>query len=344
MEEGNTTLTPTPEAISNQLSAAESASNLAAAVLLCPTFLVGLVGNGLYLWVLGLQMKRTVTTLLFLHLISCYFLFTLLIPFFIVSLFMGFHWVFGTVMCKVVNTCISVAMFSSVFLLTLISLDRYTLTHHPIWCRTHRTVPQARKLVVGMWLVSIALSAPYLAFRETREVAGGRIICKNNYALYGEGNGTGMQDMGRQVHLALFVVRFLLGLLLPFCTIAGCYSRVGLMMKKKKLAWAGKPFKVLVTVVLSFFLAWLPYHLYHGLKLFKRELPESVTVTCLIIYTFASCFNACFTPMLYLFVEEKFLQVFRTSLLTLVKLAFVDELGSSVPELSGRHGSEVESA
>ncbi|XP_039368940.1 probable G-protein coupled receptor 33 [Mauremys reevesii] len=342
MDRGNMTLPPTTGANSSQTPGAVSTTHLAAAVLLIPTFLVGVVGNGLYLWMLALKMRRTVTTLWFLNLVSCSLLFTLLIPFFIVSLLMGFHWVFGTAMCKLLNSFISVGMFSSVFLLTLISLDRYTLTHHPIWSRNHRTVSRARKLVVGVWLASFGLSAPYLAFRETRLVDGGRIICINNYAPSADWNAAEMQDLGRRVHLAVFMVRLLLGFLLPFCTIAGCYGRVGLKMKEKKLAWAGKPFKVMVTAVISFFIGWLPYHLYHGLKLYKKDVPQSVTGALLVIYTFTSCFNACFTPILYLFVGEKFWQVFRMSLLTLVKAAFVDDLGSSAHEYSGRHGSEVE--
>ncbi|XP_053866320.1 probable G-protein coupled receptor 33 [Malaclemys terrapin pileata] len=344
MDRGNTNIPPTTGANSSQVPVAVSAAHLASAVLLFPTFLVGVVGNGLYLWVLGLKMRRTVTTLWFLHLVSCSLLFTLLIPFFIVSLLMDFHWVFGTAMCKLLNTCISVGMFTSVFLLTLISLDRYTLTHRPIWCRHNRTLPRAGKLVVCLWLASFGLSAPYLAFRETRVLEGGRIICINNYAPSGDWNGVETQDLGRQVHLAVFIVRFLLGFLLPFCTIVVCYVHVGLKMKEKKLVWAGKPFKVMVAAMVSFFLGWLPYHLYHGLKLSNKEVPESVMGALLVIYTFTSCFNACFTPILYLFVGEKFWQVFSMSLLTLVKAAFVDDLGSSASESSGRHGSEVENA
>ncbi|XP_039369262.1 probable G-protein coupled receptor 33 [Mauremys reevesii] len=307
--------------------------HLTSAVLLFITFLVGVVGNGLYLWVLGLKMKRTVTTLWFLHLVFCYLLFTLLIPFFAVYVLLDFHWVFGMATCKLLNAFGSMGMFSSVFLLTCISLDRYTLTHHPIWSRNHRTLPQAGKLVVGVWLASFGLSTPYLAFRETREVDGGRIACINNYNISGDWNGTKTQDLGRRVHLAIFIVRFLLGFLLPFCTITGCYIRVGLKMKEKKLVWAGKPFKVMVAAMVSFFLGWLPYHLYHGLKLYKKEMPESVTGALLVIYTFTSCFNAAFSPILYLFVGEKFWQVFRTSLLTLVKTAFADDLDISVPSL-----------
>uniref|UniRef100_A0A8C3T4G4 Probable G-protein coupled receptor 33 n=1 Tax=Chelydra serpentina TaxID=8475 RepID=A0A8C3T4G4_CHESE len=319
------------------VNTAVNTTHLAVAVLLFTTFPVGVVGNGLYLWVLGLKMRRTVTTLWFLHLVSCSLLFTLLIPFFAVYVLLGLHWVFGTAMCKLINTCISVAMFSSVFLLTLISLDRYILTHHPIWSRHHRTLPRAGKLAVGVWLASFGLSTPYLAFRETRVVDRGRIICINNYALSGDWNGAEVQNLDRRVHLAVYMARFLLGFLLPFCTIVGCYVRMGLKMKEKKLAWAGKPFKIMVAAVVSFFLCWLPFHLHHGLQLYKKEVPESVTGAFLVIHTFTSCFNACFTPILYLFVGEKFGQVFRTSLLALVKAAFVDDIGSSGPEYSGRH-------
>ncbi|CAM4624950.1 unnamed protein product [Lepidochelys olivacea] len=308
------TLPPTTGANSSQTPAAVSTSHLASAVLLFPTFLVGVVGNGLYLWVLGLKMRRSVTTLWFLHLMSSLLLLTLLIPFFIVSLLMGLHWVFGMVLRKLLNTCISVGMFSSVFHLTL--------TNHPNWSRNHRTVPRAGKLVVGMWLASFGLSPPYLAFRETQVVDGGRIICINNYALSGDWNRAKMQELGRWVNVAIFMVRFLLGFLLPFCTMVGCYVRLGLKMKEKKLAQTKKPFKVMVAAVVSFFLGWLPYHLHHGLKLSKKEMPELVMGALFVIYTFTSCFNACFTPILYLFVGEKFWQVFRTSLLTLVKSSF----------------------
>ncbi|XP_032659220.1 putative G-protein coupled receptor 33 [Chelonoidis abingdonii] len=340
MDRGNTPLPPTTGVNSSQTPAAVSATHLASALLLCPTFLVGVLGIRLYLWVPGLKMRRMVTTLWFLHLVSCSLFFTLLTRFFSVYLLLDFHWVFNMATCKFLNTCISMDMFSSVSLLTLISLDRYTLTHHPIWSWHNRTLPWAGKLVMGIWLASFTLSTPYLSFRDTH-VDVGRITCINNYTLSRNWNGAKTQDLGRRVHLAVFIVRFLLGFLLPFCIIVICYVRVELKMKEKKLVWAGKPFKVMVAVMVSFFLGWLPYHLYHGLKLSKKEVPESVMGALLVIHTFTSCFNACFTPILYLFVEEKSWQVFRTSLLTLVKAAFVDDLGSSASESSGRQGSEV---
>lgn len=113
-------------------------------------------------------------------------------------------------------------------------------------------------------------------------------------------------------------------------------------MKKSGLARSRKPFKVMVTAVVSSFVCWLPYHLCHGLLLYENALLVSFTSTFLLIYTLLTCFNTCCIPVLYIFVGEMFWQVLRMSLMTLVKAAFIDDLGSEAPEPSGKQGTEVE--
>ncbi|XP_075763935.1 putative G-protein coupled receptor 33 [Pelodiscus sinensis] len=324
MEQGNGTLPSVTWANSSQSSVPTKDVQLVAAGLLFPTVLVGVVGNGLYLWVLGWKMKRTVTTLWFLHLVSCSLLFTLLIPFFIIYILMGFHWALGTIMCKLISACTHLVMFSSVFLLALISLDRYTRTCHRFWSQHHCTVRKAKKLVAGAWLVSLALSAPYLAFQDTSTLGDGRVTCTNYYYISRDQAGDAWK---KHVHFTLFMSRFLLGFLLPLCVIAGCYIRMGLTMKEKGLSRSGKPFKVMVAAVVSFFFGWLPYHLYYGLMLYKDG-PKSLTVIFQLICVIMFCANVCFTPVLYLFVGQMFQQVFRMSLISLVKAAFYEDLDS----------------
>ncbi|CAM5176045.1 unnamed protein product [Eretmochelys imbricata] len=342
MDRGNMTLSPVTWTNSSQPPASMKSTNLAIAVLLFATFLVGVVGNGLYLWVLGLKMRRTVTTLWFLHLVSCSLLFTLILPFFTVHVLLGFHWVFGMAMCKVLSACTHLGMFSSVFLLALISLDRYTLTCHPVWSRRHRTMSWGRKMVLGVWLASFTLSAPYLAFQETWEKEGGKVICTTYYILSRDQDRAETQAWRIHMYVVLFVVRFLLGFLLPFCIIAGCYGRMGLEMKEKGLARSRKPIKVMVAAVVSFFCGWLPYHLYQSLTLL-RDVPQSLTDAFLLVSIIMFCFNVCFTPVLYLFVGQTFHQVLRTSLFAQVKAAFHEDLDSDVsgPDSRGRTGEKL---
>ncbi|XP_054854894.1 probable G-protein coupled receptor 33 [Eublepharis macularius] len=297
--------------------------NLAMGISNLVAFLVGTSVNGLFLWVLAMKMKRTVTTLWFLNLILIYFMSSSYIPFFAVYFLLDFHWVFGAIMCKVVNSLGSLGMFITVFLITIISIDRYLLICHPIWSQYNRTVPRARRLIAGVWLTSFALSAPYLAFRETREAEKGKITCVNNYALSSDWGSPRIEALRNLIHLTLFLVRFLLAFLIPFCIITGCYCRMRSELKKKRWVRNKKPFRILAIAVASFFVCWLPYHLYHGLSLFKR-VPDGLLLPLQGIFIITRCFNFCVTPILYLFVGEKFQQICKMSLLGLLKKAFVD--------------------
>nr|XP_056702347.1 probable G-protein coupled receptor 33 [Euleptes europaea] len=300
-----------------------SFTNVAVGIVILVSLLVGTVSNGLFLWVLGMKMKRTVNTLWFSHLIFTYLLFCTFLPFFAVYSFFGFHWVFGTVVCKLINSLFSLTMFTTVFLLTVVSLDRYLLICHPVWSQHNRTVPRARRLVAGVWLSSFALSLPYLAFQETRVLETGRTTCVSNFAFSSDWDEPETQGLRARLHLALFVVRFLLAFLLPLLVITSCHCRMGWEMKKKRLVRNRKPFWVLVAAVASFFVCWLPFHLYHSSMTHWGSF-RTIRLVLRVIMVLGECFNFCFTPILYLFVGEKFQQIFKTSLLCLLKRSFTD--------------------
>ncbi|XP_015283326.1 PREDICTED: probable G-protein coupled receptor 33 [Gekko japonicus] len=303
--------------------------NLAVAIFVLVSFLVGTLINGLFLWVLGMKMKRTVNTLWFFHLILTYVTSSSYMPFLAVYILLGYRWVFGITMCKAINFFGSLGLFTTVLLLTIISLDRYLLIRHPVWSQCNRTVSRARRVIVGVWLASLTLSAPYLAFRETRVVENGRMVCVNNYALSSDWDDPRMEALRDRIHLTIFLVRFLLAFLIPFCAIMGFYCGMGWEMKRKKLARNRKPIRVLAAAVASFFVCWLPYHLYHASLLFQ-EAPSSLRLSLRVVFIIIMCFNFWVTPVLYLFVGETFQQVCKTSVLALLKKAFVDV--SVVPE------------
>ncbi|XP_060131251.1 probable G-protein coupled receptor 33 [Zootoca vivipara] len=298
--------------------------NLTIACFISLSFLVGAAVNGLFLWVLGVKMKRSVNTLWFLHLILTHLISSWNMPFYVAYILLGFHWAFGTVTCKLVNSLGSLGMFNTVFLLTIINLDRYLLTCHPIWSQHNRTICRAQRLVTGVWLLSLALSAPYLAFRETREVENGRLVCDNNYAFSNDWDDEKTKALRYRVQFAFFVTRFLLAFLVPFMIIMGCSYCIAQEMKKKKLVRrTKKPFRILVASVASFFISWLPYHLYHASVLLEGS--GMMGNVLKPIFITGACFNFCFTPILYIFVGEKFQQVFKTSVLALAQKAFLDE-------------------
>lgn len=136
-------------------------------VILSLTFLLGLPGNGLVLWVAGLKMKWTVSTVWFLHLTLADFLCCLSLPFSLAHLALQGHWPYGRPLCKLIPSIIILNMFASVFLLTTISLDRCLLVLKPIWCQNHRNVRAAFIICVCIWAVALIMCVPVFIYRET---------------------------------------------------------------------------------------------------------------------------------------------------------------------------------
>ncbi|XP_053123606.1 probable G-protein coupled receptor 33 [Hemicordylus capensis] len=283
------------------------------------SFLVGTVVNGFFLWVLRVKMARKVNTFWFLHLDVSYLICCLSLPFFAVTYLHGGDWIFGVAMCKLNVMFFSLGMYNTVFLLTLISLDRYLFTCHPTWSRRHRTLPWARRLVTGTWVASLALLSPYLAFMDTKEWKG-RTVCASNYALSSDW-GHANPGLKYRVSLAFFLLRFLLAFVLPFLTIMTCYYCMGQEMRRR-LARMGKPYKVLVAAVTSFFICRFPFYLYNASRVFKA--PQETQEVLQVIFTTCTCLNICITPFLYLFVGEKFQNVFKMSTVSLLRRGFTD--------------------
>ncbi|XP_027725633.1 LOW QUALITY PROTEIN: probable G-protein coupled receptor 33 [Vombatus ursinus] len=292
-----------------------SVTNLVIALLSSISFILGITANGIYLWVLRFKMKKTVNTLLFFHLILSYLISALIVPFKVTSYLQGNHWSFGIAMCKIFNSTFSLGMFASVFILCAISLDRYVLTLHPVWSQQHRNNHWASITLIGIWIFAAVLSIPYLVFRETQKDTNGVVTCKNNYALFNSWKSQETQALRKGVHITLFISRLLLGFLLPLFTIIFCYGRVAQKMKQRGLVKSSKPFKVMVTFISSFFVCWMPYHVYQGLLI--NETHTLVIKLTLILTAITVSFNTFFSPTFYLFIGENFKKVFKQSIVAL---------------------------
>ncbi|XP_043357858.1 probable G-protein coupled receptor 33 [Dermochelys coriacea] len=164
------------------------------------------------------------------------------------------------------NAYLSLGMFSAIFLLTLtagtaaLSPDPRLVLPFP-HCDPDQEAGHGR--VAGLLHPQCSLTPG--------------VVCKNSYTPSGEGDGAETPAWGRRLHLLLFRVQFLLDALLPLLTSVGCQGRKGLEIKKKGMVRSRKPFKVMVTAVVSSFICWLPNHLCHGLLLYKNAVPVSVT-------------------------------------------------------------------
>ncbi|KAH1179708.1 C5a anaphylatoxin chemotactic receptor 1-like [Mauremys mutica] len=262
--------------------------------------LLGMVGNGLVIWVTSFRMRRTVNSIWFLSLALADLLYSLLLPFYAAKTAAANHWAFGNFLCKAVNALLFLSMFASVFQLTLISTDRCLLVAQPILAQRFRKPRWAWGAAGVAWLLAGAFSAPYLVFRQVL-YRGERRVCSNNF-------GKGVTGEARKQ--ALIVVRFVAGFLAPLVVITACHAVVMLRAGHRGRR-PNRTAKVVAAVVLSFFLCWLPYHVFNFLHgsagnraAIKMGSSLAFSLTCL------SCF---LNPLLYAFLGRRFQEGLRGS-------------------------------
>ncbi|KAE8594266.1 hypothetical protein XENTR_v10019539 [Xenopus tropicalis] len=280
-------------------------ANISATIILAMTFLFGLVVNSLYLWVLRFRMRRSINTTWFFHLILVNVVFISTIPFLASYVLLLPHWILGSFL--------------------LISLDRYCLVFHPVWYRGHRNNRYASAICICIWGSAILFCSPYFAFRQTRLLGDNKTtICYNDYTL----SGSIWPKSATQLRWVMFSFHVILGFLLPFAVMTVCYVRIALRMKKGNLARSTKPYKIIFITVTSFFVSWFPYHLWYGMSIEEGRFHKSTLKILMVLSVSLTCFNSCFTPVLYLFIAENFKKSLQKSVLLLIESVFNETFNS----------------
>ncbi|XP_078510009.1 chemerin-like receptor 1 [Lissotriton helveticus] len=293
------------------------------------SFCLGVTGNGLVIWITGFKMKRTVNTVWFLNLAIADFVFTFFLPLSITYIALGFHWPFGTFACKLSSTVLFLNMFASVFFLSVISVDRCVAVTKPVWSRNHRTPRLASLVACVAWVSALVVSLPYFFFRTTgpAEPNGTIIQCYNNYGLTDNSNSHIQRVQGQQTHQRVILARFLLGFLFPFSIIVICYTIIALRIHRNRMKASSKPFKIIMAVIMCFFLCWLPYHIFSFLELyanFNTGVDNRVRIIGVPIVSSLSYFNSCINPILYVFMGHDFKEKLCMSILTVFQNAFTE--------------------
>lgn len=291
-------------------------------VLYCVIFVLGTVGNGLVIYVTGFRMKRTVNSVWFLNLALADFLFTTFLIFSIISVSNNYQWNLGRVMCKLNTFVIAVNMFASVFTLLAISVDRCLATRVVVWAQNKRTVPKAKLLSLIIWIIAMSCSAPYAIFRDIRKN-------KNiTHCVYSK-------EMTKEINVILSLFRFIVGFLIPFIGIFISYVAIYCRAKRFKNTRKGRARRIIITVILAFFLCWLPFYIFQLLELFSENKQHLKTVRAVgpVILSLAF-FNSCLNPVLYVFMCDDFLKKLKQSLCLVLESALAEDNQSFISSRS----------
>ncbi|OCT73300.1 hypothetical protein XELAEV_18036281mg [Xenopus laevis] len=237
------------------------------------TFLLGTVGNGLVIWIIGFKMEKTTTLILFLNLGIADFSFCLFLPLSITQWALMNYWPFGWIMCKTWAFFFFYNLFlfetwafnlyltlcASVLFLMIISVDRCICVLYPMLAKIHRTSRSASIISVIIWVLSVALSFPYIVFYD--QIYHNQVpFCTSMFAVWANATSVDM-EIWEERYKAMTVTRFVSMFLVPFSISLVCYGLIAFQVKKStRIPWSGRTLKIIFTIVTCFFLCWFLFH------------------------------------------------------------------------------------
>ncbi|XP_028670105.1 G-protein coupled estrogen receptor 1 [Erpetoichthys calabaricus] len=204
------------------------------------------------------------------------------------------------ILCTFMSLFLQINMYSSIFFLTWMSFDRYVALANSINISPLRTMQQARLSCGLIWMASII--ATLLPFTIVQAQHTGEVhFCFANV--------TEIQWL-----------EVTLGFLAPFSIIGLCYSlivRILMKAQKHKGLWPRrqKALRMIVVVVLVFFICWLPENVFISIQILQRTKESAHPSKDTLMHNYplaghivnlAAFSNSCLNPIIYSFLGETF--------------------------------------
>ncbi|XP_033837380.1 C-C chemokine receptor type 2-like [Periophthalmus magnuspinnatus] len=271
-------------------------------------FILGFTGNGLVVCVVLKHLHRSnLTDLCLLNLAVSDLLFLLTLPLYAHYSAVS-HWVFGDFMCHISGGLHNVGFYSSTFFMVAMTLDRYVLIQHVQKASKYRSMKTGMVMTTCVWALSFCISLPAFIFTQ---VVIERVACE-----YSPEDRT-------WIKYNIFSTN-ILGLVLPVTVMVVCYSRIIPTLMKIRSTQKRRIVKLIICIVVAFFLFWAPYNItlfldflrFEGTLTDSCELDTNLILSTTVTETLAFS-HCCLNPIIYAFAGQKFM---RRSLMMLRKL------------------------
>ncbi|XP_063148592.1 C-X-C chemokine receptor type 1-like [Candoia aspera] len=264
--------------------------------------ILSLLGNSLVILVVSYNKgNHSVTDVYLLNLAIADLLFALTLP--IWAVYRAHEWIFGTFMCKITSVMKEVNFYSGILLLAFISFDRYLAIVYATRAATEKR-HWVKFVCIGIWLFSFLFSLPVIRFREVfLPPNSSHMVCYENIG----GNQTA------EWRVVLRILPQVFGFLLPLIIMIICYGLTVHRLYQTKNKQKKKAMKVILAVVLTFLICWLPYNITLLFDTFLRigVITDSCSVrnnidAALLGTEILGFAHSCINPIIYAFIGQKF--------------------------------------
>lgn len=282
--------------------------------------------------------------------------FLVTLPLWAIYTAMSYHWPFGQPLCQASSFLTALNMYASVFSLSMLSVERYWVltgrrpaSHHA----AQRCPRRALWILGGMWLLAGVLALPGLLLRSVREVEveseddwqvepahpdPGSVFlsCQMDYSMLISADLDEAEREKAEMWwaAALSLKSTLIGFLLPLVILLVCYCSLAQLLSRH-FGKGPRPdrkrqqrlLKVIVTLVMAFFLCWLPLHLNKTLSMLLEFgfVPYSCSLDQLLLgaHPYVTCLaylNSCLNPLLYAACDPSFRKRCRGAIVMLCRV------------------------
>ncbi|XP_041847005.1 cysteinyl leukotriene receptor 1 isoform X2 [Melanotaenia boesemani] len=220
------------------------------------------------------------------------------------------QWNEGDFLCRISSYLLYVNLYCSIYFMTAMSITRFLAIVFPVRNLHLLTVNRARAMCVGIWLFSSLSSSPFLMSGHHLDTQENKYKCFEPPKL---SSGKELRKLQVLNYLAL-----VFGFILPFLVILICYAGIvrALLSRtsaaRRQQGTAAKAIRMIVVVLLTFLVCFMPYHVQRTLHLnfLSREdstCEERIAMQKSVVVTLSlAAANSCFDPLLYFFSGEGF--------------------------------------
>ncbi|KQL59306.1 2-oxoglutarate receptor 1-like protein [Amazona aestiva] len=234
------------------------------------------------------------------------------LPFFIHYSVNGNNWIFGDFMCKFIHFGFNFNMYSGIIFLSCFSVLRLFVVVYPIKFFLLKKRRWAVVTSVVVWMFSLAAISPLGILITTRHRQN-KTICPDLSAAMD-------LETSRWYNWLLIVFAFLL----PLLTVTLCYALIIYTLAtgpRTQACYKKKARRLAIVILVLFYVCFLPFHIFRGIRLEIRARPVSCRLSNFILNMYnivkpLAALNTIANLLLYVVTVDKFQQ----AILSLLKL------------------------
>jgi hypothetical protein len=319
-------------ATSNTTLQGMATENIAPLFILSIIILVGIIGNSFVVTIVTMiPTMRTTTNILLLNVAVADIVTLLLIAFHVIlSRSVDMNGLGSSFMCKFItpNTLSNVALLATSLTLTVLSVERYNALVKPMRISRRLTKDNVLYVIIGIWFLSMVMALPMLVYLDYDPQAQ---MCTA---------GHNLNNLLISIGCIVFTMT-----IIPFLVIAFSYSQIISGLYFSNTIWSSnnpgisredliakrKLVKLLVTVTISFFVAFVPYGVLQilifsliGGKISHQQRINLQNLTLVMMYLIP--LHSSINPFLYTLQSQNY----RDGFMVVVKKIFCKRQGWSI--------------